>query len=585
MLVWVKIVALELLLVNLGVAQERDYERDFEVFQSGGGDRSQSIYTLYDEEDQKREHGFDGPLGPFGAESKITYLPYYVSPDELVRKYRSAGRYGGNDRDGAHKSYDEFFNRNFGQNYQLYDSKAPLKTEHENEETEHETEAPRAGPKKFRTRSGGRRASYRAQPEEKSSYRAQPEERSSYRAQPEDAEDIQPYDYNYGGSSSYSPSAEYQRIKFLSEQQAKEIQQNPSHCKVIKKEDMECNICHDPKSGAKSESCSYASKPAAKKYAFIKEKKYNSKDDEDDSEEDDEAEEQPKARRSESLRSARLQRRPTKASSSDATHAALTATPKRRVTSRGKKSNENRPPRDVVGLDPYLYGSSDEYDADEKPKKSEKLAKIKSYEDYFSHVFPEQHGKNSKAALTAVNEDDDSEYEFIPDYEHKKNVEEVLAEFKTKDWSKCKKTQKGDLTCYECKDPDGVLHEECMFVSESSPRTSRLTYEENKKYAQPNNDEQHQQQDQQEDDDDYEDTEEPSPSEIVSERVAQLQQRFRKKNTDSLLKPEDSLDQKLPKKRTIKRKVTYRKNTNPDKLDNDESRVVYYEQKFTHTEN
>ncbi|XP_059618400.1 ABC transporter F family member 4-like [Phlebotomus argentipes] len=565
LLKWVTIVALELLLVSLGATQDRNYERDFEVFQAGGGDRSQSIYSLYDEEDRQRAHGFSGPLEGFGSESKITYLPYYLSPDEVKRNYRSAPKYGGNNREGSLQSYDEFFERNFGQNYQAYDSKAPLRSTEEREETEHETEAPRAGPRKFKK--GGRKASYKAQPRE-------------------ETEDI-PYDYSYGGSSSYNPSDEYQRIKYLSEQQAKEIQQNPSHCKVVQKEEMECHICHDPKSGAKSESCSYASRPAAKKYAFVKEKKYNSKDDEDSDE--DEAEEAPQPKKSESLRSARPQRRPSKTTPAEVTHAALTAAPRRRPVSRGKKASENRPQRDVVGLDPYLYGGSDDDDDDndeeedeeeeqQKPKKKQKTAKqsqfgkIKSYEDYFSHVFPEQHGRKSKEALKS-----ESEYEFIPDYEHKKNVEEVLAEFKTKDWSKCKKSQKGDLTCYECKDPNGVLHEECMFVSESSPRSSRLTYEENKKYAQPNPEEQ-QTEEPQSDEDDYEDAGD-SASQVVTERSARLRQR------DSAPKPEESLDQKLPKKRTIKRKVTYRHKGTPDRLDNDESRVVYYEQKFTHTEN
>ncbi|XP_055681587.1 neurofilament heavy polypeptide-like [Lutzomyia longipalpis] len=563
---WMKIVGLQVLLVSLGALgqQHRDYERDFEVFQAGGGaGRSQSIYTIYDEEDQKRAHGFESPLESFGSESKITYLPLYLSPDRVVRQYRSATeKYGKNDREGSLRSYDEFFDRNFGRDYNKYTAAAPLKSSEENEETEHETEAPRAGPRK--PRKGSRKANYKVQSHD-------------------DAEELgSPYDYNYGGSS-YNPSDEYQRIKSLSEQQAKEIQQNPSHCKVVQKEEMECHVCHDPKSGAKSESCSYASKPAAKKYAFVKERKYNSKDDEDE----DEAEEEPapKQKKSESLRAAR--RRPAKASKTipaEATHAALVAAPaRRRSPSRGggKKSNENRPQRDVVGLDPYLYGGEDdeeeeEDEEEERPQKKQQqeptFGKLKSYEDYFSHVFPEQHGKKSKEALKS-----ESEYEFLPDYEHKKNVEEVLAEFKTRDWSKCKKSKKGDLTCYECKDPNGVLHEECMYVSESNPRSSRVTYEENKKYAEPEGQEKPAQEE------DYDDEEDSSASEVVTERAAKLRQR--KKAVDAAPKPEESLDQKLPKKRTIKRKVTYRKNSDPERLDKDESRVVYYEQKFTHTEN
>ncbi|GAB0087259.1 hypothetical protein DMENIID0001_015520 [Sergentomyia squamirostris] len=561
------IVALQVLLVNLfgGVSgQGRDYEKDFQQFQyGGGGGRPTSYYTIYDEDDEKRARGIESPLESFGAESKITYSPYYLSPDRLIRNYRSATeKYGHNDREGSLRSYDEFFARNFGQDYQVYNNKAPLISAVENEETEHETEAPRAGPRKHK-RPSSRRASYKA-------------------PKPEETEEYTPYEYNYGGSSAYKPSDEYQRIKDLSEQQAKEIEQNPQHCKTVKKEEMECHVCHDPKSGAKSESCSYASRPAAKKYAFVKEKKYNSNDDDGESGEEEEA---PKARRSESLRAGRPQRRP----KTENTHAALTVEPSPRQRSpRGKKSRENRPQRDVIGLDPYLYGNPDDDDEEEeeeeeeKPKKQKNTshANLKSYEDYFSHVFPEQSGRKSKEELK-----DNSEYEFLPDYEHKKNVEEVLAEFKTRDWSKCKKTKKGDLTCYECKDPNGVQNEECMYVSESSPRSSRLTYEENKKYTQPEKEEEPQQVDEEDDDEDYEDTKDASPSEVVTERSAKLRLRPRKNPIASALSPEDSLDQKLPKKRTIKRKVTYRSNGNPDRLDKDESRVVYYEQKYTQTEN
>lgn len=52
------------------------------------------------------------------------------------------------------------------------------------------------------------------------------------------------------------------------EQQATKFQQNPRHCKTIQKDDMLCQMCLNPKTGAKSESCSYSSQPDSTRYAY-----------------------------------------------------------------------------------------------------------------------------------------------------------------------------------------------------------------------------------------------------------------------------------------------------------------------------
>jgi hypothetical protein len=63
----------------------------------------------------------------------------------------------------------------------------------------------------------------------------------------------------------------------------------------VKKGDMTCFTCKDPKNGAQSQSCSYSSEPVSKKYAYQKEKNYDSKnvepsDDEEESDGEEESE-------------------------------------------------------------------------------------------------------------------------------------------------------------------------------------------------------------------------------------------------------------------------------------------------------
>lgn len=63
-----------------------------------------------------------------------------------------------------------------------------------------------------------------------------------------------------------------------------------------------------------------------------------------------------------------------------------------------------------------------------------------------------------------------------------RNLNQALTDFKTKDWSKCKKVMKGELTCYYCKDAVGATQEECMFVSSTNPKNIRVERHETKNY-------------------------------------------------------------------------------------------------------
>lgn len=56
-----------------------------------------------------------------------------------------------------------------------------------------------------------------------------------------------------------------------------------------------------------------------------------------------------------------------------------------------------------------------------------------------------------------------------------RNFNEALTDFKTKDWSKCKKVIKDDMTCYYCKDAKGATQEECVSISSTKPKNAGPT--------------------------------------------------------------------------------------------------------------
>lgn len=248
------------------------------------------------------------------------------------------------------------------------------------------------------------------------------------------------YEYPSYYDSGYDHK-EYERIKELSEQQAAEIKQNPGNCQEVKKDGMTCMVCKDPKTGGNYESCSYVAEPKNNKYAYSKERKFDSNDEPDE----------PNKSELESDHS----KGPAKYEESRDEH--IPKNPE----SLGPDAGSNDGPDNYKAY--YVHSS--------KPKVS---AELRSSED-----------KDS-----SENSDSKKPYDyqkalpgFYTDNEPKKDVEHVLAEFKKKDRSSCKKVQKNGMTCYQCIDKSGLKHEECMFVSESAPKRSHLAYQELKEFT------------------------------------------------------------------------------------------------------
>lgn len=81
------------------------------------------------------------------------------------------------------------------------------------------------------------------------------------------------------------------------------------------------------------------------------------------------------------------------------------------------------------------------------------------------------------------NEEGKKDFEILPQSQFKtKNLNQALTDFNTKDWSKCSKVMKGDMTCYYCKDAKGATQEECMFISSTNPKNLKVERHESSQY-------------------------------------------------------------------------------------------------------
>lgn len=312
------------------------------------------------------------------------------------------------------------------------------------------------GPARIRRYTSGRKPQNvrkNSDEEDPYSYRPKAFESEAYSAYTEEKDPNKDYEYPYGGYDAGYDHKAYERIKELSEKQATEIKQNPGNCKEVKKDGMTCMTCKDPKTGGNYESCSYVAEPKNNQYAYSKEKKFDSNDEPDEPASEQKAE-QPN-------RSAKYERDDKSES------------PKyEKFTAESSK--------------PYSSYKKDDKDDDNSGEK---------YKGYYIHKSKPSPSEALRASSESENSDDETEsvvqpynYKkalpgFYSENEPKKDVEHVLAEFKKKDRTSCKKVQKSGMTCFQCIDKSGLKNEECMYVSESAPKSSHLAYQEVKEFT------------------------------------------------------------------------------------------------------
>lgn len=194
------------------------------------------------------------------------------------------------------REYDRFINEHFRNNYQLYRPKS----ESDQMARDHERfrELPHYQSKPFPAGQRRRLENFKTQPQ-----------RTSVQ---EDVEYHQPSDETLAAAAvwvrpGHTTDDDYQGIEQWPEEQ-KQQKELSLQCKSVRRGDMLCQMCRNPHTGAKSESCSYASKPHSKKYAYAN--KYTKKKttgggsgvDEDGNSSSEEDEEDPEIQTSRPLR-------------------------------------------------------------------------------------------------------------------------------------------------------------------------------------------------------------------------------------------------------------------------------------------
>ncbi|XP_052890494.1 uncharacterized protein LOC128298756 [Anopheles moucheti] len=271
-----------------------------------------------------------------------------------------------------------------------------------------------------------------------------------------DEEEEEDGDYKFDRFD-YSSSEDYERIKAESEEQSRRLAKDPKNCRTYEKDGMVCSVCHDPASDSASESCAYATEPHHRKYAYVKERNYDSKKDDPNrakvaQADENEADDEDEAEREHTSAEIRPERHTDVAI--EGLHPTLA--PKRTPTRPLRKpALRTKPHQSATNGGGYRYQPID-------LRSNRASMKLKA--------------ADSENISTATDGQDDGNI-YVMDYADQDEVAKVLADFKTRDWSNCRKGKRmedGDLTCYQCTDAAGVNHEECMYVSESRLTASEI---------------------------------------------------------------------------------------------------------------
>ncbi|XP_044729663.1 uncharacterized protein LOC123293014 [Chrysoperla carnea] len=123
-------------------------------------------------------------------------------------------------------------------------------------------------------------------------YKSQPSEFTSATYK---APSFKEYDHTHEDDKTYDDPNYYSFdpiIESYAAQQSEQVKQDGGDCEKVEKDSMTCLVCKNPKTGGNFEQCSYASKPHENKYAYTKEKKYDSNDD-DNAEDSEETAQKP----------------------------------------------------------------------------------------------------------------------------------------------------------------------------------------------------------------------------------------------------------------------------------------------------
>ncbi|XP_050079411.1 probable serine/threonine-protein kinase kinX [Anopheles maculipalpis] len=214
----------------------------------------------------------------------------------------------------------------------------------------------------------------------------------------------------------YSSSEDYERIKAESEEQSRRLAKDPGNCRTYEKDGMVCSVCHDPASDSASESCAYATEPHHRKYAYVKERNYDSKKDDPNREKatesaDEDDHDEHEADREHTSAETRPERQTDIAGS-----LGPTPVPKRVPTRPLRKPTlRSKPHQSATNGGGYRYQPIDL----RSNRANMKLTVAKDSEN----LPPPGKGEDI----------------YVMDYADQDEVAKVLAEFKARDWSNCRK--------------------------------------------------------------------------------------------------------------------------------------------------
>ncbi|XP_062535013.1 uncharacterized protein LOC134204202 isoform X1 [Armigeres subalbatus] len=295
------------------------------------------------------------------------------------------------------------------------------------------------------------------------------------RDEPKQKDEVKGDGANYSYRFDYSPSDDYERIKQESESQSRQLAKDPKNCKSFKQDGMLCHVCRDPATDTTSESCAYATVPHHKKFAFVKQKNYNSKDHEKDDDEEGEHDEGAREDDTEDEDDDGDQIEKTTKPSTPAKQQTQTGKisnlpQKRKVIPTKKSVVHHKPGQDAINGGGYRYQPVDMRSNKQRSQSDATAAIHPAYYDFYTQFFPAMHGEGSGRSQKMQRQQEvpaNNEDVYVLNYQNQDQVAKVLADFESRDWSNCKKGNKNELTCYTCTDKNGVKHEECMYLSES----------------------------------------------------------------------------------------------------------------------
>ncbi|XP_045462845.1 nucleolin 2 [Harmonia axyridis] len=307
----------------------------------------------------------------------------------------------------------------------------------------------------------------------------------SLRAQKEKQEEGDNYEYE--GYDASQPEKSY------SEVQSEEILKDPKKCTNVDRDGMSCRVCKDPATGGNYESCSFSTAPEPEKYAYVSEKNYNSNDDPDYASKGDESknvatntkandDEEPvkdqkpkkerKSRKKYSKNSESSSPKGSKSEYSDYVHPKNLERQSWEEPESSKGEKSYYPKYEAESRQESRSAKNEEEEEDDTKSNSESSEDASPYKDigeYKFKYFPEFSGEESRVKEEPL--------EYVST--NKKEVEDVLADFKKKDRSQCKQVKKNGMTCFLCVDENRAKNEECMFISESKPKGTYAKYTKN----------------------------------------------------------------------------------------------------------